>query len=159
MKSKEIFKDVPNYEGMYQVSNLGNVKSLISGKTLKLQKIKNQYVQVGLKNKTFRVHQLVVMAFLNHIPNGHEIIVDHINNDKHDNRLENLQLVSNRKNSSKDRKNGTSKFVGVCWSKRHEKWISKIYIDKKFKYLGLFNSEIEASEKYQKELKKLHLNK
>jgi hypothetical protein len=85
---------------------------------------------------------LVAMAFLNHKPDGtHKIVVDHINNNKLDNRVVNLQLISQRENLSKDRKDGTSKYVGVCWKKSRNKWQVDIKIDGKRKYLGLFTDE------------------
>ena len=47
------------------------------------------------------------MAFLNHKPNGNKLVVDHINNVKTDNRLSNLQIITQRKNTSKDRTGGS----------------------------------------------------
>ena len=44
--------------------------------------------------KCYGVHQLVAMAFLDHVPNGHTLVVDHINDVKSDNRLSNLQLIT-----------------------------------------------------------------
>jgi hypothetical protein len=154
---KEIFKDIPSYEGIYQVSNLGNVKSLNykgSGfeKILKPSIDCSSYYTVKLKLKTMRVHVLVAMAFLTHIPCGHKIVVDHINTNRLDNRLENLQLISNRENISKDRKNKSSKYVGVSFHKIKNKWESKICADNKSKHLGLFDEEYEAHLAYQKAL-------
>lgn len=162
MSNKEIFKDVPNYNNIYQVSNLGNVKSLKFGKEkfLKQSKRTNYMYVVLYKNnkiKTFDIHQLVAMAFLDHIPNRKEFVVDHINNNKLDNRLENLQIISQRQNMTKDLKIGTSKFVGVYFNKKENKYMSRIYINGKRKYLGLFISEYEASKAYQKELLTLNL--
>jgi hypothetical protein len=165
---KEIFKDIPNYEGLYQVSNLGNVKSLerivtrpksgnyiVKERILKHNKDGAGYYKLLLckdgNKKGMKVHVLVAMAFLKHIPNGHKIQVDHINNDKLDNRVENLQLISSRENSSKDRK-GSSKYTGVSWNKQRNKWHSNIRIDGKNKHLGLFTDEYEANIAYQKAL-------
>jgi len=158
----EIFKDIKGYEGLYQVSNFGNVKSL-NFKRFGFEKIlkffynTKRYQCVKLckegKLKTMRVHVLVAVAFLDHVPDGTtRIVVDHINNIKTDNRVENLQLISNRENISKDRK-GISKYTGVSWCKNYNKWCSKITIDGKSKTLGYFKNEIEASDAYQKALK------
>lgn len=162
IKIMEIYKDIKGYEGMYQVSNLGNVKSLKrkgrkNERLLKPTINSHGYLTVCLcKDKTQRVvkiHQLVCVAFLNHVPNGYKgLIVDHRNNDKLDNRLGNLQLVTARHNSSKDRK-GTSKYTGVSWRKDRNKWRAYITINYKIIHLGNFDNEIDAHNEYQKALK------
>ena len=158
---EEIFKDVPGYEGLYQVSNLGRVKSLKFNKEriLKTPPVGYGYCICNLflegNCKTFYVHILVAMAFLNHKPNGHKMVIDHINNVKTDNRLENLQLISNRQNTSKDRKGYSSQYVGVAWYEAKSKWISQIMINGKLKYLGLFTNEIEAAKAYQSKLNEI----
>lgn len=160
---KEIWKDIPEYEGKYQVSNLGNVKSLNYNNT-KLEKLLRQQVQekyskvvlrLNGKPKTKKVHKLVAMAFLNHIPCQHKIIVDHINNNSLDNRLINLQLISQRLNISKDVKNKSSNYTGVSFDKNRKKWLSQIVINNKNKFLGRFKTELEASIIYQKKLKEI----
>ena len=163
-KQEEEFRDIPGFEG-YQVSNLGRVKSFKRGKEMILNNTINAhgYYKVGLykngKNITKKVHQLVAITFLGHIQNDTtEIVVDHINNNPLDNRLENLQLISQRENVSKDRKNGASKYTGVFWDKQKNKWISKICINEKIIYLGCFNTEEEASKYYQNALKSIENN-
>ena len=161
---QEVWKDIPNYEGLYQVSDHGRVKSLKRERVVK-DKILNSYLdRYGYsrlflckegKRKTVYIHQLVAMTFLNHIPNGHEIVVDHIDNDKSNNRIENLQLITQRENVSKDRKIGTSKYTGVSWHKASKKWVVSIRTSDKRKYLGYFDCEIEASEAYKTALKEL----
>lgn len=107
------------------------------------------------------VHQLVAMAFLNHKPDGLNLVVDHINNIRTDNRLENLQLVSHRHNSTKDRK-GTSKYPGVSWRSDTKKWRAAIRIGRQQIHLGMFTDENDAALAYQKALTeyntKLNLN-
>ena len=152
----EIWKDIKDYEGLYKVSNLGRVKSLKFGKERILSAATNAtgYSLVALcngKTKAITVHQLVAMAFLNHKPCGHKIVVDHINTIKTDNRLENLQVITHRQNCTKDKK-GTSKYTGVHWCKPRNKWRAEIRINGKTKYLGSFKSELEASEAYQLKL-------
>jgi hypothetical protein len=167
----EIWKDIPNYEGLYQVSNFGNVRSLeryVKGKVEnRLQKenilskrlvgnLGNQYYAVTLCNnkdrKQIKVSVLVAMAFLNHTPNGYVgFTVDHIDNNPLNNNLDNLQVITKRENSSKDRK-GISKYTGVTFNKKSNKWISQIWINGKNKTLGSFDDELEAHRAYQKEL-------
>lgn len=173
--SKEVFKDLPGYEGLYQVSNIGKVKSLertrkhyaggvsfIKGRILK-QSIDNcGYYLVNLtkngKCRTYQIHQLIAMAFLGHKPNGYKLVVDHIDYNKLNNNVKNLQIITHRKNLTKDkfRRNQSSKFVGVTWDITKKKWRSTICVNGKTKYLGYYGNELEASESYQNELLKLN---
>lgn len=151
----EEWRDVIDYEGLYQISNKGNIKSFIRSKKGKLLSNvidKRYYIVTLVKNKIKKnhsVHKMVAVAFLNHTPKGHSIIVDHIDNNPLNNNLYNLQLISNRKNLSKD-KIGSSKYTGV--SKKNNNYTASIYIDDKLNTIGSFKSEIEASEAYDKVL-------
>ena len=96
---KEIWKDIKNYEGLYQVSNLGNVKSLNYSHTGKEQILKPPttkagYLRVylykeGKKRKRFLVHRLVAMAFLDNSDNLPQ--VNHKDENKKNNCVENLE--------------------------------------------------------------------
>lgn len=155
--SKEEFKDIPEYEGHYQISNKGNVKSLKrnGGKMLSpsIGK-KSEYFRICLyknkKRKSFYIHQLVAITFLGHKPNGGKMVVDHISNDKTDNTLSNLQVISSRENSSKDqwRRNPSSFHVGVCLSTSKKKWESSISVNGISFHLGYFNDEYIAAQEY-----------
>jgi len=107
---EEIWKSIPGYENYYQVSNLGNVKSLsrlVSNRNgnyatkercLKQLKHLKGYLMVFLsknnKMKGMTIHRLVAMAFLGES----NLQVDHINGIKSDNCLSNLRYVTNREN-------------------------------------------------------------
>lgn len=103
---KEIWVPILGYEELYWVSNFGRIKTLGNGKThkteriLRPEKLKNGYLRVCLyrdgKAKPFSIHRLVWAAFNGPIPNGMQI--NHLNEDKTDNRLENLSLVSAKAN-------------------------------------------------------------
>ena len=139
---EEIWKDIPEYEGLYQVSNLGRIKRITTNKILKLTKRGRHYLGATLsKNgavKTMYIHQLVAIAFLGHIPNGHQLVVDHINDNTNDNRVENLQIVTQRFNACKTQGKYSSKYKGVCWSIKYKKWYSHIRISGKQKHIGSF---------------------
>tara|TARA_R110002153_G_scaffold216451_1_gene369011 strand:- start:44 stop:538 length:495 start_codon:yes stop_codon:yes gene_type:complete len=159
----EIWKEIKGYED-YEVSNLGRVKSLRFNKEKILKPTlsgseKSKYLIVSLfkggKGKTTHIHQLVAQAFLNHKPCGYKLVIDHQNGVRTDNRLENLQVITTRKNTSKGFKNCSSKHTGVYWMKKANKWRAHIYINGKNKHLGMFINELEAAEAYVKALKEL----
>ena len=89
----EIWKEVVGYEEYYRVSNLGNVYSLISNKQLSPAKNASGYMQLTLKGgKSVRVHRLVAEAFIPNPNNYPE--VNHIDCNKINNKLENLEWVT-----------------------------------------------------------------
>ena len=157
----EIWKSIKGYEDIYEVSNLGKVKSLRFGKEKILKGTLNKcgYLVVGLtkdKNPKVRtIHQLVAVAFLDHEPSGNKLVVDHINNIGTDNCLENLQVITQRENLSKDKKKEDGKYTGAYLDKKLKKWRSLIYLNGKLRHLGLYESELEASNAYQTALKGL----
>lgn len=104
---KEIWKDVKDYEGDYKVSNYGRIKSLKKNKEIVLKPVlKNGYCYVSLtknkKCKTFRVHRIVAQSFIlnyNNYP-----CINHINEIKTDNRVENLEWCTYEYNNNYGKK-------------------------------------------------------
>lgn len=154
----EQWKSIPDYEGSYEVSSFGRIKSFKKVNTIILKILTNKdgYTTAKLvkdkKKKTFRVHQLVVLAFFVEKPKGNKIVIDHKNGVRNQNYIWNLQVISQRLNSSKDQKGRASKYVGVGFYKRTGKWTSRIRLGKKELFLGYFDSELEASKRYQEAL-------
>ena len=150
----EEFKEVPGYDGMYQIGNFGTFKSFKTGKwkVVKGGIGKNGRRFFCLKNgrniTTRNAAAIIMMAFRGFKPCGMGLVVDHIDNACTNDRLDNLQIISQRENSSKD-KLGTSEFTGVNLRKNNKKWRSQIGINKKLVHLGLFVNENEAGEMYK----------
>lgn len=146
----EIYKDILCYNGDYKVSNLGNVKSLKLGKERLLKKgLNSQGYEVvvfsnGNKRMTKNVHSLVAEYFLDYVPNGYNYVINHIDFDKKNNCVCNLEIITNRENTNKKHIQSTSKYVGVSWFKKYNKWVSKIYINGKQEHLGYFGNEYDA---------------
>jgi hypothetical protein len=158
--NEEIWKDIYGYEGLYQVSDLGRVKSFKLEKQIILKQSidKGGYYIVCLYSnkgkKSLKVHQLVTMSFLNHRPDGtQKIVVDHIDSDKKNNRIINLQLLSSRENTHKSiRCNNKSNNIGVNLLKNGN-YESSISIKNKRIHLGTFKTKEEAIEYYKNALK------
>lgn len=151
----EIWKKVTGFDD-YQVSNYGRVKSLKQNTIiiLKQSTTSNGYKFVNLSMngivKHMRIHQLVAIAFLNHIPNGHDTVIDHIDHNKKNNRVDNLQLISHRDNNNKDvwRYKKSGLLLGV--HRNRDKFRSRVRFNGKRIDLGTFDSEQEAHEEYMK---------
>jgi hypothetical protein len=160
---KEIWRDLPEYEGLYQVSSFGNVRTFKNNRwglseTPKLLKPgingRGYYVVNLYKNskvKMFRVHKLVSIVFLNHTPNGYEIVVNHIDNNPLNNHVSNLELVPQRYNTSCHKTDaGITKIA-------NGKYKTQIRINNKKIHLGNFIDKEEGKRMYQLASENTHL--
>lgn len=148
---REIWKPIANYEGIYEISNLGNIRSLdrviysnrwdknqfIKGKNLKPFLAANGYLRIELTDrdgdrKKFPVHRLVASTFIPN-PNNYPQI-NHKDEDKTNNSISNLEWCTAKYNINY----GT-------WINRHQKQIAQY--DKNDTLIAVYNSLTDASKK------------
>lgn len=161
---KEIWKNIPDYEGLYQVSNLGNVKSLNYGRTKKEKLLKlivdgKGYLNVNLcKNKIpkkFLVHRLLMLTF-NPEQNFEGAQVNHIDGNTSNTNLDNLEWCTQNHNmkhaynnglkiSLKGEKNGKSKLTEIQVRKIRTDYENKCFT--KSELAKMFNVKQNAISK------------
>jgi hypothetical protein len=172
---KEIFKDIKGYEGLYQISNFGRVKSLdrvitkkgqgrhrLKEKILKPVKINTGYEIVSLWKKHigkfFLISRLVAKAFIANSEN--KSCVHHKDHNPKNNYVNNLQWCSVKENLQhrhKKDESTSSLYKGVSFNKNANKWQAYIKTDKRI-HLGYFIKEIEAALAYNQKAKELFGN-
>ena len=140
----------------YQVSNIGRVRNVKSGRILKTTTNRCGYVHLNLYlngiQKDYKVHRLVAQEF---IPNpNNKTTVDHIDSKaKLNNTTENLRWATPKEQcrNISARSNTSSQYKGVSWNKFHSRWTAYITRNVKQTHLGYFQSEEEAALTYNKE--------
>lgn len=155
-KVEEIWKDVIGYEGLYIISDLGRLMSVkkntfgvSKNKIIKPSICNGYYFYYPSKNgkrKYKSIHSMVMEAFVG----KSKLHIHHIDENKLNNRLDNLMYVTCRQNIHYSLKKEvcTSKYIGVFFRKNN--WVASICFNKSKIQLGEFKSEIEAKECYDK---------
>lgn len=170
----EEWRAVPGYEGLYEVSNKGNVRNVRRNKLLRLQKTNNGYIRVVLsKNRIktgFQVHRLVALTF---IPNPDNLpCVNHKDEDKINNSVNNLEWCTakynnnygSRKDKVRDTKIKNGYYTGLSkeeyWKKYRDKNKEKIR-EKQRGYMRKYyeNNKEKIKEHMREYRKKRKINK
>ena len=123
---EEVWRDIPKYEDLYQVSSTGNVRSLArratNGKVLAPQLNNSGYLRVSLskqsRSKYLYVHHLVATAFWGERPEGMD--VNHIDGNKLNNAADNLEYCTRTENMEHARK------LGLHDNRGERQWNSKL---------------------------------
>jgi len=152
----EIWKPIENYEGNYWVSDCGNIKNRHNQIKSVRDNLRGYLICDLYKDgsrKTCSVARLVGKAFIE--PKNEKFVeIDHIDNDKYNNFVENLRWIdksgNNRNKQSVRNKHG---FIGVYL--RRNKYLAQIRVDKKKKHLGTYDTPAEAHEAYMNEYNKI----
>ncbi len=161
-------KDINGFEGLYKITDNGIViannrivkmpnggKKIINEHNQKISITQKGYAKVMLTNKQgirkgFFVHRLVIENFIN----KSKLQVNHKDCNKLNNSIDNLEFVTNRENTNHRFSfiNKSSKYAGVTWNKKKNKWQSQKMINGKRTYLGLYDNEYDAHNRYLKSL-------
>lgn len=151
---EEIWRQI--LDSNYAISNYGNVKSVLTNQILKTWM--NEYGYAGVsfrirgKKYTKIIHLLVWDIFGDKPRNGMKLQVDHKDENKVNNRIDNLQLLTPRQNTIKSVPTRTSRFTGVHWASDRNKWRAAVHLNGKQKLLGSYVCESLAGLAYQKAL-------
>ena len=112
------------------------------------------YISVNINKKMYPLHRLIYKYHNEDwdITYSNNNVIDHININPLDNRIENLRLVNKSQNNrnQKKKQNCSSEYRGVSWYKPSNKWRASICIDGISNHLGHFDTQEEAAEVYKK---------
>ena len=139
--------EIPGTDGWYHATDDGRIWSCMTGRFLKPVLAPNGYFKVELcingEQTTHMIHRLVALTFIPKVEGRN--IVDHINENKQDNRLENLRWSNHSLNH-----HNVSKTKGYYFQSSRNKWMSRIHLNGQTKFLGRFDTEQEARDAYLK---------
>ena len=157
---EEEFKDIPGYEGLYKVSNTGSVYSILGNRKLNGSDKGDGYNRVTLTKegqiKRFNVHRLVMLAFIG----PSDLQVNHIDGNKSNNCLDNLQYVSKSENMLHAYKTGLN--VGLKGEDNAASKLTKKQVIEIKQLLKEGNSQSSIAKKYnvcQTNISKIFLGK
>lgn len=155
------FKKVP--KDFYGICKGNNKLNFIIKNYKEVKHLNNGYVRIAIKVKNIGFkkvyfHQLVASVFLNYKFNGFNNVVDHIDSNTLNNNLENLRVISQRENCSKEKTIKKGLPVGVSFNKERNNYSASIYIKPNKIKLGRFKTIEEASNAYQNALSNINLN-
>ena len=156
MLTKELLHEYFDYQdGKLLWSKMSGTRSDLVGKEAGSINEQN-YRRIKIGNKLYMAHRVVFMYHHGYMPPE----VDHIDCDRQNNRIENLRAVSKKENcwNRKMPTSNTSGIKGVCWHKSSNRWYVQLQVNKKMKYLGIYEDielaelvAIEARSKYHGE--------
>jgi len=107
------------------------------------------YLDARIGGKIFPIHRIVAQHFIDGYTDGS--IVDHINGDPSDNRLQNLRILSHKQNMrayNKPTNGAKSKYRGVWWHKANRKWVAEIRPNNQKIHIGCYSDELEAAKAF-----------
>jgi hypothetical protein len=151
------FRRIPLNQGYYAIvdpddyDRLRKYKWQVNKKNNTYYATRHKWLSEEKRRTTVSMHREII-----NVPAG--MFVDHINHRGLDNRKANLRPATPADNARyalyKKKKNATSKYRGVCYSKQNKKWRTQIRVNRKKKQIGYFQNEIEAARAYDEAAKR-----
>lgn len=150
---EEIWKELPDTNGKYECSSLGRVRVKGTGYLVSFSTSSWGYYKCAINRKSIKVHRLIAKTFLPKIEGKDE--VNHIDFDRKNNRIDNLEWTSRRENHThavlRKGNNSGSKYIGV--KKEGSKYLASIHVNKVKVRIGRFENELDARDAYLNYLK------
>lgn len=134
---------------IWAVKRKGTTQGAIAGTTNS-----EGYRVITVNYKSYKAHRLVYLMHKGYLPRT----LDHINNNRSDNRIENLRAVSAGQNqhNRKINSNNKSGYKGVAWFARDRKWSARVNLENKPVFLGYYNTPEEADKVVRAAREELH---
>jgi hypothetical protein len=152
MFTQELLKEFFNYKD-------GNLYWKVDRRQLKLigkkagSKLKNGYEHIQVCGKYIYTHRAIFLYHYGYLPK----ILDHINGNPSDNRIENLREVTSAQNSwNRKILIGASGVRGITWDKAERKWLAQLKANNKKIWIGRYKSKDDAEQAYKKTLEIYH---
>jgi len=152
--TKEYLNELFEYrdgELYWKIPTKGHSVGMLAGSVNKLK-----YRAIKINSKLYKAHRLIYLMFNGELPK----MIDHIDNNPSNNRIENLRPANtslNRQNA-KINKNNTSGVKGVSWDSQAGRWKARIWSNKKTHTIGLFNTIAEAEKVVKSARERLHMD-
>ena len=148
----EIYREIKGFEN-YEISNLGNVRNLITNRNIKKHINGQGYYAVNLKNdlkiRPVRIHRLIAIAFI--VNPDNKPCVDHIDNNTLNNNINNLRWATTSENGMNQKMSikNTSGVKGVRYDKDRKKWKAEIKLNGINMHIGRYETIEEATRARQ----------
>ena len=147
LPSKEILHELFDYD-----SDTGNlIRKVTTSHNAKAGSVAgtnkwNGYRDINVQNTLYKQHRLVYVWHHGDIPDGYEI--DHLDNNRSNNKIENLKAIPHKDNHRKmlQRRDNKSGVTGVRWSEAKKRWVVDLQVNYQVVYIGVFKNKDDAIE-------------